>query len=373
MVTCACVYSVGFIICQKTNSLVSTGVRLPPAGLQIENSRCPADERMFCGNCRTSIFDDHRSCSNCSSDLCLVCCWEIRAGQLQGGRPDVVMEYVNGGFDYLHGGQRKRKHELPAELPKMTGSAGFIGPKSGWKANWDGSIQCACGRDNLQLKVCSKHRNFAVSVSELVMKVEDMFKNCEINWANAAIEPCACFDSNGNLDITEPVIVSNLLETVFRLSLEPIPMWHAFRQIKHEKHGTLLDVKAIDCLDCCEEYTHPCSGPLNLAVRLPQNSLKPDFGPKTYIAHGFPEEVGRGDSVTKLHCDLSDAVNVLTHTAEVSYKDKQLVEIHDLKLVHFEQDQRELFGSDQNVDEVDDNKNGVVSGRSVNDDVLIVW
>jgi lysine-specific demethylase 3 len=66
-------------------------------------------------------------------------------------------------------------------------------------------------------------------------------------------------------------------------------------------------------------------------------------------------------------------VNVLTHSAEVSYNDGQLAEIQNLKLLHFKQDQRELFGYDQNVDKFDVNKNGGVSGRSLNDYVFIIW
>lgn len=59
-----------------------------------------------------------------------------------------------------------------------------------------------------------------------------------------------------------------------------------------------------------EEYTHPHRGFLNLAVKLPKECVKPDMGPKTYIAYGVSEELGRGDSVTKLHCNSCDVVSV---------------------------------------------------------------
>ncbi|GFQ01328.1 lysine-specific demethylase jmj25 [Phtheirospermum japonicum] len=195
----------------------------------------------------------------------------------------------------------------------------------------------------------------------------------------------------------EPVIVSNVLETTLGLSWEPMVMWRAIRQIKSLEHGRLIDVTALNCLNWCEaavnvhkffqgyseglfdsegwpqilklndwppstsfkqhlprhyaefisclpfkEYTHPRSGYLNLAVKLPEMSLKPDMGPKTYIAYGFNEELGRGDSVTKLHCDMSDTVNVLTHVQEVSVSSVQLAKIQKLKERHAAQDQKEL-------------------------------
>lgn len=202
----------------------------------------------------------------------------------------------------------------------------------------------------------------------------------------------------------EPVIVRNVLEATSGLSWEPMVMHRACRQISHVQHGSLKDVVAVDCLDFCEvkvnlhefftgytdgrydrmgwplvlklkdwppakvfkdnlprhaeeflcslplkHYTHPVNGPLNLAVKLPQNCLKPDMGPKTYVASGFAQELGRGDSVTKLHCDMSDAVNILTHISEVPNMQPG---IGNLKKKHAEQDLKELYSSVANKEEM---------------------
>ncbi|XP_023749344.1 lysine-specific demethylase JMJ26 isoform X1 [Lactuca sativa] len=219
----------------------------------------------------------------------------------------------------------------------------------------------------------------------------------------------------------EPVIVSNVLETTLGLSWEPMVMWRAFRQMTNTKHDKLLDVSALNCLDWCEfdinvhkfftgylggrydkegwpeilklkdwppsslfeerlprhgvefitclpfkEYTHPRDGYLNLAVKLPEKSCKPDMGPKTYIAYGVHQELGRGDSVTKLHCDMSDAVNVLTHTATVTPEPENHEKINQLKQRHKAQDERELFRlvgkKHQDVDDMKDATAEVVVG-----------
>jgi lysine-specific demethylase 3 len=53
------------------------------------------------------------------------------------------------------------------------------------------------------------------------------------------------------------------------------------------------------------------NGRLNLAARLPNNFVKPDLGPKMYIAYGSGLHLDKG--TTNLHLDISDAVNVMVH------------------------------------------------------------
>ncbi|KAK6149704.1 hypothetical protein DH2020_017229 [Rehmannia glutinosa] len=405
----------------------STIQGVPASSIEVKSAVCYNDERVYCNNCSTSIVDLHRSCPNCSYELCLSCFREIRAGQIPEGSDEKILQYVDRGSDYMHGGD-----PLPESCHAET-----IDKSSRMAVEWvfieHGSVVCppnemgGCGSCKLELKcllpehwistlvkraekIMSKCKNIKKSFLQTTSCSSDSGKSCKAASREGSKDNCLyCPDSKDILNEEElmqfrrhwaqgePVIVRNALEQASGLSWEPMVMWRALCEHTDDRISSKMsDVKAIDCLAGCEveistrkffkgytegrqyanfwpemlklkdwppsdkfenllprhcdeficalpfqEYTDPRGGLLNLAVKLPANVIKPDMGPKTYIAYGTEEELGRGDSVTKLHCDMSDAVNILTHTAEVALSDVQCKAIELLKEKHRAQDERE--------------------------------
>ncbi|GKV40284.1 hypothetical protein SLEP1_g47951 [Rubroshorea leprosula] len=400
------------------------------AEVEIPETLCYNNERVYCNHCATSIVDLHRSCPKCCYELCLSCCQEIREGSLF-SRAAVSFQCINRGYNYVHGGDPSIDSFL-SETAKD-----YVASLVQWNANEDGRITCApkeiggCGECTLELK-----RILPIGwISNLETKTQDLLRisqttqnflkhkssksGAEMSWTAAFREgsddnylycPTA-HDIQGEEELLhfqmhwakgEPIIVRNSLENATGLSWEPMVMWRALcENVDSKISSKMSDVKAIDCLANCEveintyqffkgymegrrygnfwpemlklkdwppsdkfedllprhcdefisalpfqEYTDPRSGILNLAAKLPPGVLKPDLGPKTYIAYGLAQELGRGDSVTKLHCDMSDAVNILMHTADVMLSEEQLSAIERLKSKHKAQDEKECLERD---------------------------
>ncbi|CAA2991440.1 lysine-specific demethylase JMJ25-like [Olea europaea subsp. europaea] len=404
------------------------------------------DDRVYCDNCKTSIVNFHRSCPNpdCSYEICLDCCSELRKG-IQPGSIEARTLHVNGSV-----------HDMSFDFPK-------------WEAKINGSIPCppkehgGCGSKDLVLK-----RIFDANwVDELIRCTEDLTSGIQSTDIEFSQKCFLCLVNHSAQDgITrmevrqaaqrensqdnflycpnaidpgdsefehfqmhwrrgEPVIVRNTLAKASGLSWEPMVMWRAFRHASKKLKAENYSVKAIDCMDWCEveinihqffrgylegrkhlngwpqilklkdwpptslfdeclprhgseflamlpfsDYTHPKSGILNLATKLPEGALKPDLGPKTYIAYGSSQELGIGNSVTNLHCDISDAVNILTHTTKTKpgslkrkknskmRRESEVEESDELQAIHelrtaCETNSPDQFQKGQNVKETD--------------------
>ncbi|KAH0863847.1 hypothetical protein HID58_081058, partial [Brassica napus] len=416
------------MLCKAQDEEIETEAKiqgLMTSQIDVSETLCSNEERVFCNHCATSIVDLHRSCPKCSYELCLSCCQEIRGG-LFSERPELKLNFVYRGSRYIHGEDAE-----PSSSSVLEDEANDDKPSIKWNADDNGSIACAskdlggCGDCVLELKRILP----LTRMSDLEKRAETFLASCSVK--SLTVSNCRCdsdFEmstmrkaasrnsSNDNnlyspdsFDVLkqeellhfqdhwrkgEPVIVRNALNNAAGLSWEPKVMWRALCEnvdsamcidslancevkiktrdffegyIKGRSYGNLWpemlklkDWPPSDKFDnllprhCDEfisalpfqEYSDPRSGVLNIATKLPEGVLKPDLGPKTYIAYGNADELGRGDSVTKLHCDMSDAVNILMHTAEVTLTKEQLSAIEALKKKHKQQDGKEL--QDQN-------------------------
>ena len=225
---------------------------------------------------RMPIIDTHRHCANCSYDLCLSCCQDLRESSLHGVKGEVVNQ-ISG---------RSNNRETAFEQVKLSKPRFDLSDKfSDWKASNDGSIQCppkeygGCGCLSLTLK-----RIFKMNwVAKLVKNVEEMVSGCKVYDVDSpqqtGLDSLLCqyahresgndnflycpslqvIKINGIADFRkhwiggEPVVVKEICDSSSSLNWDPMVIWKGIRETAEEKmKDDNRIVKAVDCLDLSE-------------------------------------------------------------------------------------------------------------------------
>ncbi|XP_059648507.1 E3 ubiquitin-protein ligase JMJ24 isoform X2 [Cornus florida] len=250
--------------------------RLRGNEIDLARIKLNADEQMCCNFCRIPIIDYHRHCANCSYDLCLSCCQDLREASTFGVKGEVENLVVRRSDDK----ETVSKQAKPSNL-----RLSFAEKFSDWKANSDGSILCppkeydGCGCSSLILK-----RIFKMNwVAKLVKNVEEMVSGCKVydvdGPQNSGFNSRLCqaahrengndnflfFPSSEDIKIEgigdfrkhwirgEPVIVKDVCDISSISSWDPMVIWRGIRETTEEKmKDDNRTVKAVDCLDWTE-------------------------------------------------------------------------------------------------------------------------
>nr|POE71691.1 lysine-specific demethylase jmj25 [Quercus suber] len=246
--------------------------------LFLARTKVNADEQMCCNFCRIPITDYHRRCANCTYDLCLSCCQDLRDASQNDVKGELADNQIRG----------KSQDKATATGQVKVSKLKLILPEKfpGWQANSDGSIPCpppefgGCGHSSLNLS-----RIFKMNwVAKLVKNVEEMVSGCRIHDAgsieNTGLDdPRLCQyahreDSDDNFlycpatqDIKsdgignfrkhwargEPIIVKQVFDSPSTSSWDPMVIWRGIQETADEKtKDENRVVKAIDCFDWSE-------------------------------------------------------------------------------------------------------------------------
>ncbi|XP_020867299.1 lysine-specific demethylase JMJ25 isoform X1 [Arabidopsis lyrata subsp. lyrata] len=237
--------------------------RLRGAEIDLVRARLKADEQMCCNVCRIPVVDYYRHCPNCSYDLCLRCCQDLRE------ESSVKISGTNQNIRESKG------------APKLKLNFSYKFPE--WEADGDGSIPCppieygGCGSRSLNLA-----RIFKMNwVAKLVKNAEEIVNGCKLSdlrnpdMCDSSFCKFAEREESGDNYVYSPSLetiktdgVANLeqqwaegrLVTVKRVlddsswsRWDPETIWRDIDELSDEKlreHDPFL--KAINCVDGSE-------------------------------------------------------------------------------------------------------------------------
>lgn len=237
--------------------------------MDIARTKLKSDEQMCCNFCRAPITDYHRHCLNCSYDLCLSCCKDIREATTR-----------NQTF-----GEDDDKETVSEQVELSDAQLTLLTRNSDWRANSDGSIPCppkeygGCSSSILTLK-----RIFKMNwVASILKDAEEMVSGCGVSDAGMKekagsdrrlLQAAHREDGNDNYlyhpfsqDLRSegignfrvhwsqghPVIVKKVCDTVSMTIWDPMIVWGGVRDAAEEKpKDGNRTVKAMDCFSWTE-------------------------------------------------------------------------------------------------------------------------
>ncbi|EYU43402.1 hypothetical protein ABFS82_08G143200 [Erythranthe guttata] len=237
--------------------------------IDLARTKLNADEQMCCDFCRIPIIDYHRHCTNCSYDLCLSCCKDLRKASKQ----------------FTGGNDDKDEVMLSERLNLSDFQLNSFEKFATLKADSDGSILCppkeygGCGSSLLTLK-----RIFKMNwVAKLVKNVEEMVNGCKIDNSGNSEETevslgifqaahrendidnflyCPSSEDLRNEGIKDfrlnwsrgkPVIVKDVCDASAMTIWDPMVIWRGIKETTDEKTKDANKiVKAVDCFDWTE-------------------------------------------------------------------------------------------------------------------------
>ncbi|KAL7102955.1 hypothetical protein ACP275_08G150700 [Erythranthe tilingii] len=260
-------------------------IQIPQPKLGFQTSWC-------CNKCRNSIVDYHRTCTECSYNLCLSCCRELSRHSLHGSfqlKSCRKRKVCSSGDEVLH--KKNILRQSSGGLPCLSNLS-----LQKWKISEDGSIPCpptdigGCGDSFLDLR-CMFPLNWT---RDLEVKAEEIL--CSYHFPETAdVSPCCSLcnpiganKSNGFKSQTElprrigfndnylycptlkdlhqetlehfqrhwgrgqPVIVRNVLRSTPALCWDPVVMFCSYLENKSSGSCNEDDNKVTNCLDWCE-------------------------------------------------------------------------------------------------------------------------
>lgn len=256
------------------------------------------EERETCDVCKTTIFNFHFFCKECGFAVCPKCFDDRQSGQRRTFVRDV---FVRDDYGWIVCPKRKN-HEIgdmkltqiiPADCLNML------------------------NREVLKLRVMytmPKRQEFPIKLTNVVELIDPTL------WSpdsfNEDFKKESCDLVNCKTGETVPNQSMNVFWAGFKdgTKREKVDGSRMCLKLKDWPNDASFKEKSPDRFDDfirwlpCGDYTKP-DGKFNLVSRLPSGiGLKPDLGPKVYVADGF-KKVSRFGT-TNLHMDVSDAANI---------------------------------------------------------------